>query len=55
MPSSESSGLENFWYSFDHGMVHYVQSDIETDLGQGLVGPDEPGGEGMRTMEPLAC
>lgn len=44
MPSAESNGLGNFWYSFDHGMVHYVQIDTETDLGHGLTGPDEPGG-----------
>lgn len=44
MPSSESQGVENFWYSFDHGMVHYIQFDTETDLGHGLTGPDQPGG-----------
>lgn len=42
MPSDVSGGNENFWYSFDNGMVHYVQIDTETDLGHGLVGPDEP-------------
>lgn len=42
MPSDESGGVGNFWYSFDHGMVHYVQIDTETDLGHGLIGPDEP-------------
>jgi len=41
MPSGPSGGLENFWYSYDHGMVHFVQIDTETDLGHGLVGPDE--------------
>ncbi|KAK9236928.1 Metallo-dependent phosphatase-like protein [Lipomyces kononenkoae] len=44
MPSAESGGVENFWYSFDHGMVHFVQISTETDLGHGLVGPDEPFG-----------
>ncbi|KDQ59171.1 hypothetical protein JAAARDRAFT_68699 [Jaapia argillacea MUCL 33604] len=44
MPSEESGGLGNFWYSFDHGMVHYVQFNTETDLGRGLVGPDEVNG-----------
>lgn len=44
MPSAESGGLENFWYSFDHGMVHFIQYDTETDLGHGLIGPDEPAG-----------
>ncbi|KAH8808894.1 Metallo-dependent phosphatase-like protein [Xylogone sp. PMI_703] len=42
MPSEESGGTGNFWYSFDQGMVHYVQIDTETDLGHGLIGPDEP-------------
>ena len=42
MPSLESGGLENFWCSFDHGMVHFVQIDTETDLGHGIFGPDEP-------------
>ncbi|KAK9350879.1 Metallo-dependent phosphatase-like protein [Lipomyces doorenjongii] len=47
MPSTESGGVENFWYSFDHGMVHFVQIDTETDLGNGIVGADEPfGSEG---------
>ncbi|KAF8717619.1 hypothetical protein AX14_012095 [Amanita brunnescens Koide BX004] len=44
MPSAESKGTGNFWYSFDHGMVHYVQFDTETDLGHGEIAPDEPGG-----------
>ena len=44
MPSYESGGLENFWYSFNHGMVHFVQFDTETDLGHGILGPDQPGG-----------
>lgn len=41
MPSGPSGGLENFWYSYDYGMVHFVSIDTETDLGNGLVGPDE--------------
>jgi len=41
MPSAVSGGLENFWYSYDHGMAHFIQLDTETDLGHGLVGPDE--------------
>ncbi|RDW92302.1 purple acid phosphatase-2 [Coleophoma crateriformis] len=44
MPSTESGGTGNFWYSFDHGMVHYVQLDTETDLGHGYIGNDEVGG-----------
>ncbi|KAJ5902116.1 Metallo-dependent phosphatase [Penicillium taxi] len=50
MPSSESGGVGNFWYSFDSGMVHYIQLDTETDLGHGFIGPDEDGGtEGEET------
>lgn len=41
MPSGPSSGLGNFWYSYDYGMTHFVHIDTETDLGNGLVGPDE--------------
>lgn len=44
MPSAQSGGTGNFWYSFDHGMAHYIQLDTETDLGHGFIGPDEPGG-----------
>ncbi|PWN47784.1 metallophosphoesterase [Violaceomyces palustris] len=44
MPSAVSGGQGNFWYSFDYGMTHYVIFDTETDLGLGLVGPDELGG-----------
>lgn len=29
------------WYSFDHGMAHFISLDSETDLGNGIVGPDE--------------
>lgn len=41
MPSGPSGGVENFWYSYDHGMAHFVHIDTETDLGHGLTGPDE--------------
>ncbi|KAK9452081.1 Metallo-dependent phosphatase-like protein [Limtongia smithiae] len=41
MPSTESGGVGNFWYSFDHGMVHYVAINTETDLGNGLIGEDD--------------
>lgn len=44
MPSTESAGTGNFWYSFDHGMAHYIQLDTETDLGHGFIGNDEIGG-----------
>jgi len=54
MPSSESGGLGNFWYSFDHGMVHYVQLDTETDLGHGIIAPDEPGGAAGEDAGPFS-
>lgn len=41
MPSGPSNGLGNMWFSYDYGMVHFVHIDTETDLGNGLVGPDE--------------
>lgn len=44
MPSALSGGTGNFWYSFDNGMVHFVQLDTETDLGHGFIAPDETGG-----------
>jgi hypothetical protein len=45
MPSNKSGGLENFWFLYDSGMVHYIQIDTETDLGHGLVGLNEPLGD----------
>ncbi|KAK9320483.1 Metallo-dependent phosphatase-like protein [Lipomyces orientalis] len=53
MPSAESGGVDNFWYSWDHGMVHYVQIDTETDLGHGYIAPDEPGGSGKEDSGPF--
>lgn len=44
MPSADPGGTGSFWYSFDYGMVHYVQFDAETDLGHGLTAPDSPQG-----------
>lgn len=44
MPGPESGGNANFWYSFDYGMAHYIMLDSETDLGNGIIGPDEPNG-----------
>lgn len=32
MPSQQSGGLENFWFSWDYGMVHYIQFNTETDV-----------------------
>ena len=53
MPSAESGGVGNFWYSWDHGMVHYIQLDTETDLGHGLIAPDEPGGSAAEDSGPF--
>lgn len=36
MPSAESGGASNMWYSFDHGPVHFVAISSETDF------PDAP-------------
>lgn len=55
MPSSESGGVGNFWYSFDHGMAHFVQLDTETDLGHGFVAPDEPGGAEKEDSGPFGA
>ncbi|KAK0347960.1 hypothetical protein LTR91_005841 [Friedmanniomyces endolithicus] len=54
MPSAESGGVENFWYSYDYGMTHYVQIDTETDLGHGFIAPDEPGGPEKEDSGPFA-
>lgn len=51
MPSAQSGGLENFWYSFDHGMVHYVQFNTETDFPNA---PDLPGGSANEDAGPFA-
>ncbi|KAF4627702.1 hypothetical protein G7Y89_g10449 [Cudoniella acicularis] len=51
MPSFSSGGLENFWYSWNHGMVHFVNFNTETDF---LNAPDEPGGEGAENAGPFA-
>ncbi|KAK4540463.1 hypothetical protein LTR36_009209 [Oleoguttula mirabilis] len=54
MPSAESDGLENFWYSYDYGMAHFIQLDTETDLGHGFISPDEPGGSESEDSGPFA-
>ena len=40
MPSALLGGTKNMWYSFDYGLVHYVQFDTETDFPAGLSGPE---------------
>jgi acid phosphatase type 7 len=44
MPSNESGGNGNFWYSFDYGLAHFITLDSETDLPVGIQSPDEVGG-----------
>jgi hypothetical protein len=51
MPAVSSNGLENFWYSFDHGMVHFVMVNTETDFPKA---PDEPGGREVENAGPFA-
>lgn len=53
MPSGPSNGTGNFWYSFDNGMVHFIQLDTETDLGHGFTGPDEIGGAEHQGASPV--
>ncbi|KAJ5939037.1 hypothetical protein N7466_002171 [Penicillium verhagenii] len=51
MPSEQSGGLENFWYSWDYGMVHFIQFNTETDFTDA---PDLPGGSGEENAGPFA-
>ncbi|EFZ04130.1 purple acid phosphatase [Metarhizium robertsii] len=53
MPSDVSGGTGNFWYSWDNGMVHFIQLDTETDLGHGFTGPDEIGGTEKEGASPV--
>jgi len=32
MPSTESGGVMNMWYSFDYGPVHFIAANTETDF-----------------------
>lgn len=43
---------QNFWYSYDDGMAHYVVLNFETDFGVGAYGPDEVGGKGKQMSPP---
>jgi acid phosphatase type 7 len=51
MPSQPSGGVENFWYSFDHGLAHFVVYNTETDYPNAT---DEPGGSGAEDGGPFA-
>ncbi|KAG5367942.1 Acid phosphatase [Yarrowia sp. C11] len=44
MPDTESGGVGPFWYSFDYGLVHFINFNTETDLGKYGPGPDSVGG-----------
>lgn len=50
MPAKQSGGFENFWYSWDHGMVHFISFNTETDF---LNAPDEPLGSGAENAGPF--
>ncbi|KJE98261.1 hypothetical protein CAOG_08251 [Capsaspora owczarzaki ATCC 30864] len=39
MPFAESGGINNLWYSFDYGMVHFVSISTETDFPGAPEGP----------------
>ncbi|CAL5866978.1 uncharacterized protein PFLUO_LOCUS1190 [Penicillium psychrofluorescens] len=51
MPAEQSGGVENFWYSWDYGMVHFVQFNTETDFPNA---PGIPGGSGEENAGPFA-
>jgi len=51
MPSDVSGGVGNFWYSWNHGMVHFITFNTETDFPNA---PDEPGGSGAEFAGPFA-
>jgi len=40
MPWMESGGIDNMWYSYEYGTVHFTQIDTETDY------PHSPEGQG---------
>jgi hypothetical protein len=40
MPSADSGGVENMWYSFDYGLVHFVMLSSETDYKNSPEGPN---------------
>lgn len=53
MASDFSGGTGNFWYSFDHGMAHFIQLATETDLDRGFIALDEPGGSEKENSNPF--
>jgi len=44
MPSKESNGVMNMWYSFDYGPVHFVAANTETDFDGAVEGKFGDGG-----------
>ncbi|KAF8307932.1 Metallo-dependent phosphatase [Clavulina sp. PMI_390] len=42
--SPTAAAVPPFWYSFDYGMAHFLFINTETNLGNGIIGPDEPNG-----------
>lgn len=39
MPSLESGGVENMWFSYDYGSVHFIHINTETDFPNSPMGP----------------
>jgi len=39
MPWRETGGVENLWYSYDYGNVHFIQINTETDYPNSPMGP----------------
>lgn len=38
---NSDKSYQNMWYSWDYGMVHFVEINTETDHGEGVTAPDE--------------
>jgi hypothetical protein len=51
MPDVESGGVKNMWYSFEHGLAHFIVFNTETDYPDA---EDEPGGVAAENAGPFA-
>jgi len=47
MPSKESGGVLNMWYSFDYGNVHFISMNSETDFDNA---PEQGAGAGIKNL-----
>ena len=50
MPSQQSHKSNNFWYSYDVGMAHFISLDTETDLGHGERSASQAGDGALRPL-----